>query len=205
MRSPDPTVPTKHRIRDAAMLLFGNSGVDAVGIRAIAAAAQVSPALVIRHFGSKEGLVDAIDQHTAEGLAGALAVLTSGGDETPAALPQLLEQLRPESGMPRYLLRRLMDGGPAATRMFADLHGVSIHALEGMVRDGTAAPGDDLRTRALVLLVADLGVLLLRDRIAEALGADPLTPDGLSRYGAELLGIYQGGLRAPADHFRTTP
>jgi AcrR family transcriptional regulator len=50
------------RIRDAAVHTFGTAGFDAP-VRAVAAAAGVSPALVIHHFGSKDGLRAACDEH----------------------------------------------------------------------------------------------------------------------------------------------
>ncbi|GAA2972014.1 MULTISPECIES: TetR/AcrR family transcriptional regulator [Streptomyces] len=51
-----PAAVTRSTIFDAARELFGESGFDAVGIRAVAARAGVDAALVIRHFGSKERL-----------------------------------------------------------------------------------------------------------------------------------------------------
>src|SRR4051794_21800404 len=47
---------TKARILDAARQLFSREGYELATVRAIAAAAQTDPALVIRYFGSKEGL-----------------------------------------------------------------------------------------------------------------------------------------------------
>lgn len=47
---------TRTAIEDAARALFAERGFEAASIRAIAAEAGVDPALVIRHFGSKEAL-----------------------------------------------------------------------------------------------------------------------------------------------------
>lgn len=47
---------TRAAIADAAQRLFAERGYDATSVRAIAAEAGVDPALVIRHFGSKEAL-----------------------------------------------------------------------------------------------------------------------------------------------------
>ena len=63
MRSADLTAAA--RIRDAAIEQFGEHGFG-VGLRAIAEAAGVSAALVIHHFGSKEGLRKACDDYIAE-------------------------------------------------------------------------------------------------------------------------------------------
>ncbi|GAB3858046.1 TetR family transcriptional regulator [Nocardioides maradonensis] len=47
-------VATRDAIAEAAGRLFAEKAYDAVSVRAIAAEAGVDPALVIRHFGSKE-------------------------------------------------------------------------------------------------------------------------------------------------------
>ena len=53
------------RIRDSAIALWGQHGFG-LGLRAIADAAGVSAALVIHHFGSKDGLQKACDDYVAE-------------------------------------------------------------------------------------------------------------------------------------------
>ena len=59
---PDRSAAVKDKIRAAARHRFAQNGFDATGIRQIAAEAGVNPALVIRHFGSKERLfVETID------------------------------------------------------------------------------------------------------------------------------------------------
>ena len=60
MRSADLTAAA--RIRDAAIEQFGEHGFG-VGLRTIAEAAGVSAALVIHHFGSKDGLRKACARH----------------------------------------------------------------------------------------------------------------------------------------------
>lgn len=47
-------LPTPRRIRDAAALLFRERGFAGTSVREIATRAGADPALVIRHFGSKE-------------------------------------------------------------------------------------------------------------------------------------------------------
>jgi TetR/AcrR family transcriptional regulator, regulator of cefoperazone and chloramphenicol sensitivity len=50
--------------------------------------------------------------------------------------------------------------------------------------------------RAAFLLASDLAVLILRNRLAEVLGIDPLSAAGMRRWGAEVLAIYRDGLAA---------
>ena len=56
------------RIRDVALRLFGDRGLDATTIRDIAAAAGVSGGLVRHHFGSKEGFRDSCDAYALDQL-----------------------------------------------------------------------------------------------------------------------------------------
>lgn len=47
---------TRERILDQARAQFGSAGFERTTIRSVARAAGIDPALVMRHFGSKEGL-----------------------------------------------------------------------------------------------------------------------------------------------------
>ena len=64
MRSADDLTAVA-RIRDAAIEQVGQHGFS-VGLRAIAQAAGVSAALVIHHFGSKDGLLQVCDDYILE-------------------------------------------------------------------------------------------------------------------------------------------
>ncbi len=57
---PEPRSDVKQRLVEAATLLFAQRGFDGVGIREIATAADANSAMVAYHFGSKEGLYQAV-------------------------------------------------------------------------------------------------------------------------------------------------
>lgn len=62
---PDRSAAVKEKIRGVSQHLFARDGFDATGIRDIAAEAGVNPAIIIRHFGSKERLfVETLDAKT---------------------------------------------------------------------------------------------------------------------------------------------
>jgi AcrR family transcriptional regulator len=165
----------------------------------------VSPALVIRHYQSKDGLRGAVDDHVARVLGAVLADMTASPDGpfTPAALPALAgavtSRLPPGSPVPAYLRRMLISGGPAAASLFRKLHAASERTLAELARQGVADDGGDPPARAAFLLVNDLAVLILRDRLADVLGTDPLSPGGIRRWGAQVLSVYRGGLAARPD------
>ncbi len=186
-------------IRDEALRLFGAHGPDAVSVRKVAAAAGVSPGLVIHHFGTKDGLRAAVDAHVLAQFTGMLGELTGESDlYAPRAAGSLTEvfarYLPAGSPMPDYLRRLLLEGGETGLRLFSQLYQASRVAMDAMVTAGMAVPGTDPAVRAAILLCNDLVVLLLREQIALVLGEDPLSPAGLARWGNELLTIYAAGL-----------
>jgi len=197
VRSPSDDRTARARIRDAALSLFAARGVDAVTVRDIAGAAEVSPALVIRHFGSKQGLRDAVDDHVAAVFEAVLAQVSTV-DGSAIAVTTMAEAvmtyLPADSAIPSYLGRMLLGQGTAGAALFERLYAVSCAALAEMERVGAMPAGCDPAVRAAVLLLNDLAVLILRDHVSAVVGFDPLSPDGMRRWGAEVLSLYQHGL-----------
>lgn len=202
VHSPPPDDRTaRARIRDEALRLFAERGPDSVTLRDIATAAGVSPALLIRHYGSKDGLVDAVDDHvvtTFEVLLSTMTEQTAVAGLEPTAVPSLLDglatHLPPDSPIPAYLSRLLITGGRAGSALFDRLFRLSRTTLDAMVAAGTASRGADAEVRAAFLLVNDLAVLTLRPRLTEVLGVDPLSDAGMRRWAGEVFAIYREGL-----------
>jgi AcrR family transcriptional regulator len=199
--SPEDDRTARARIRDEALRLFGERGPDAVTIRAIASAAGVSPALVLRHYDSKDGLREAVDRHVSTVFEAMLAEFV-GSTATPAfdqdRVPTLAEMVATrftaDTAIPAYLGRMLVADGAAGSALFRRLYDVSLAALTQMTRAGLTGVAPDPPVRAAVLLVNDLAVLILRERLREVLGVDPLSADGMRRWGAEVLSIYRDGI-----------
>lgn len=189
-------------IRNAALRLFGEHGHDAVTIREIAAAAGVSPALVLHHFGSKDGLRAQVDQYAAEAFDTLLAELdddamqrmvAEGGAS--ASLAEAFGRTFPAgSPLPSYLRRLLLTNDPAGAALFGRWYTATHRLLDTMVEQGSAAPSADPAVRAAFLLANDLALLLLRNQIAAAIGVDPLTTQGLDRWAREITPIYVAGV-----------
>jgi AcrR family transcriptional regulator len=211
MRSVSPgDLTSRALIRNAALRLFAERGPDRVSLRRIAAEAGVSHGLVIHHFGSKEGLRIVVDTYVVElfdelaaGLAGTPDADPFTAQAQESLVGALMERLPPESPIPAYLRRVLLDGGEAGRALFGRLYALTRGALEVMAQNGYADRGADPNVRAAFLLANDLAMLLLRDQIALATGLDPLSPDGIRRWGEEVFAVYAHGLRehasSPAD------
>lgn len=189
-------------IRDEALRLFAENDPEAVSVRQIAAAAGVSPGLVAHHFGSKEGLRQAVDDHVlgvfdamlGELLGDGAAELMDAGAGAGSLSEALLRHLPPGSPLPGYLRRLFLTDAESGRMLFRRLFAMSESALSAMTAAGMAVPGRDPAARAAFLLVNDLALLLLRDRVADVLGDDPMSPEGMARWAPEVLSIYAGGL-----------
>ena len=163
---------TRARIRDAAIAKFAEDGVAATSVRAIAAAAGVSPALVIHHFGSKDALRVACDEHVAavinEEKSGAMQ---SGVRLDPLAALRAHEQRLP---LLRYLARTLVDGSPHVAELVDQMVSDAATYMADGVTTGVLRPTAYPYERAAVLTVWSLGALVLHEHLERLTGADLL-------------------------------
>src|SRR6516165_10542669 len=114
MRSADDLTAAA-RIRDAAIEQFGARGFG-VGLRSIAAAAGVSAALVIHHFGSKDGLRKACDDYVAEEIRSSKSEAIQSND--PATWLAQMAEIESYAPLTAYLVRSLQTGGELAAMLW---------------------------------------------------------------------------------------
>ncbi len=198
MRSILPEFTAQEAIRRVAMDLFAERGAERVTIRDIAAAAGVSPALVIHHYGSKDGLEQAVDARVVELLEQLFAdVAGTMGERSAASITELLSDgLDAEPHLLGYLQRILVNGGATADLVFRRLFEVTQAAMSHLDELGVLRPAVDPAVRSAFLLANDLGMILLRDQIAAVLGTDPLAGEGLATWSEQVLDVYAHGIMA---------
>ncbi|OBA94833.1 TetR family transcriptional regulator [Mycobacteriaceae bacterium 1482268.1] len=157
MRSADDLTAVA-RIRDAAIDQVGQHGFN-VGLRAIAKAAGVSAALVIHHFGSKEGLIKACDDHIVEQIRESKSESLRSAD--PAMWLSQIAEIESYAPMTAYLLRSMQSGGALAKAFWQRMLDNAEEYLEEGVRAGTLKPSRDPKARAKFLGINNGGGLLL--------------------------------------------
>ncbi|MGO8937799.1 MAG: TetR family transcriptional regulator [Mycobacterium sp.] len=156
MRSADLTAAA--RIRDAALEQFGQDGFGA-GLRTIAEAAGVSAALVIHHFGSKEGLRKACDDYVAEEIRSSKSETLQSND--PATWFAAMTEIESYAPMMAYLVRSMQSGGELATMLWQRMTDNAEEYMDDGVRAGTIRPSRDPHARARFLALAGGGAFLL--------------------------------------------
>ena len=188
---PPEDLTGRARIRDAALEEFAAHGVRGATVRAIAARAGVSPALVQHHFGTKEQLRRACDSYVL-GYINREAV-AAVEDDALADPAHLAELLRSAPRIQRYLARALVDGSPAAATLFDDLVALTARHL--------CDPPDAISTadeRALVLTAMRMGLIVLHEHMSRRLGTDSLGAAAASRIGQASLDLLNPAL-LPAE------
>ncbi|MER7793523.1 helix-turn-helix domain-containing protein [Streptomyces sp. NPDC097640] len=192
MRAVDRTDLTgRARLREAALELFAERGFEATSTRAVAAAAGLSPALVTRHFGSKQGLRAAVDEYVLGRIGEALGGLDAEGADGGALMASLGEVSARLFGadpvLRGYLRQALLEDSEASAALFGRLLRGARRELERLREaSGQAATGPraDEEWAPFQLLCLILGPLLL-ERVMQPNVGDPMfAPEVLARRSA---------------------
>jgi AcrR family transcriptional regulator len=156
MRSADLTATA--RIRDAAIEQFAQHGF-AVGLRTIAEAAGVSAALVIHHFGSKEGLRKVCDDYVAEEIRNSKSEALTSND--PASWLGQMAEIESYAALTGYVVRSLQTGGELAMMLWQRMIENAEEYFADGVAAGTIKASRDPHARAKYLAITSGGGLLL--------------------------------------------
>lgn len=190
---------TPARIRDAAIICFAETGVDATPVRRIAEVAGVSPALVIHHFGSKDALRIACDQH----VAAVIRARKSDAVQAGTGLDPVGALRDAGDGPPllAYLARTLTDGSPHVAELLDELVADAVTYTAQAEASGMLRPSEDPHGRAAVLLLWSLGAVVLHEHAHRLLGADLLgAPEQLLGYVRPAFEILGQGVFTPEAH-----
>ena len=178
------------RIRDAALALFAERGMDGATIRDIAKAAGVSGGLVRHHFGSKDDLRAACDSYALDQLMQIKEQAVDGelanASFMSAAHPTVLL-------LYRYLARSLVDGSPAAATMFDEM----VELGEAWLATHNPGQMGDPRGYSAVLVAMQTGMLMMHGQVSRWLGADIFTAEGHLRLTEAMIEFFSQPLLSP--------
>lgn len=171
---------TRARLRDAALNLFAKHGFAATSTRAVAAEAGVSPGLVTHHFGSKEGLRQAVEDEVLRVFDDALTGLDGVDDQETrlAALGVLTARVFGADPVLRgYLRHVLLEDGNTGADFFSRLLGGAQRELDRLASlSGLRSDADPMWAPYQVLFLI-LGPLLLEPVMRPTLAQPAFSPE----------------------------
>ncbi|CDO06620.1 TetR/AcrR family transcriptional regulator [Mycolicibacterium cosmeticum] len=157
MRSVDDLTAAA-RIRDAAIEQFGQHGFG-TSVRAIAAAAGVSPGLVIHHYGSKDKLRLACDEYIAAAILETKSETIQSTD--PASWFAQLAEIESFAPAMAYLVRSMQAGGDLSNTLWRKMIDNVEQYIDEGVRAGTVKPSRNPKARARFLALTGGGAFLM--------------------------------------------
>ena len=192
---------TIERIRNAALKSFATYGTSATSLRTVAAAAGVSVGLVQHHFGTKAGLVKAVDDRVLGLVIAAIAppLAEPPSDSIAEMGSRVTRMVAEQPDIVDYLGRALIDGSPLGSTIFDTLAGLGIARWNRRNDRGETRPEVDLTWAALNALVLPLGTIILRSHIERQLPELFTSPAQLERWQDSVNTLLREGLFRPRD------
>ncbi|RBQ16690.1 TetR/AcrR family transcriptional regulator [Spongiactinospora rosea] len=194
--TPDPEdLTARARIRDAALRQFGERGFEGATTRAIAETAGVSPGLLRHHFGSKEKLREACDEHLVKLITRINEQV--GADPSGGGVNYVAASLAALGPYRRYLARALTEGW--AEPVFDAMVRMSEQWLAGLDERRSDPPFTGRRARATVGTAMALAVGILHEHVSRGLGADVSGEEGAHLLALTVLDLYSHPWLTPEE------
>jgi AcrR family transcriptional regulator len=187
---------SEERIVAVALSRFGASGIEATSLREIAREAGVSPALVVHHFGGRDGLIAAVDEAALLAFGSAYSVDADGPGED--LLRRRAEQtasvMRTRPEVCAYLGRALVEGTAGSSKLFQLMVAGGRGEIESLAeKDALREDADRLwaTLQHFFLIWAPLSFMPLLDRV---LGGALLEEENLRRWVDANVDLLERGL-----------
>jgi AcrR family transcriptional regulator len=196
----DPPAPgepsSEERIRDAALRSFASHGIAATSLRMVAEAAGASIGLVQHYFGTKAGLIAAVDQHVLRLVSDALEaepLPAPPADSLTEAGRRITALFAEHQHAVDYLGRALVEGGTVGTVIFDGLLAISAAQRDHFTEQQLARPDIDPIWAALNPLLLRVSAVIFRPHIERHLPEPLFTPAQLRRWNAAVTALIREG------------
>lgn len=167
LRADDLTA--KARIRNEALVLFAERGVDATSLRTVAAAAGVTVGLIVHHYGTKEALREAVELAIVQQFADAIASVPLGSrpdTEVVAARDRAVaDMLAASPATVDYLRRATLDDRAEPGDLVSRLSELSAEQVRELRGAGLISTRLSVGEQVVTVMVRQLGRLFLQPLI----------------------------------------
>lgn len=169
----------KTRLIKVAMAMFAERGFDGVTVRDISAEAGVSVGLINHHFGSKEGLREAVDVYFISQFEEVVTEQRPRPEETKSrGLDAIVDWTEDWIGRhigdwdvsKAYMRRALLDGSEWGESLFFRFYQVVRTTVDRADADGRLREDVDRLWLPLLIMYMELGTLLLEPYVEKVLG-----------------------------------
>jgi AcrR family transcriptional regulator len=186
------------RIRESAFMLIATEGARGATLRAIAKQAGVSSPLILHHFGSKQGVIEAVEEWVQSQLRAATADDGGSADPSRAHARRTAEFAALMSAEPllrSYIRRMLLESSEEGLDLFSRMVTDGSGDLRRRAGSDMARRVQDVEAVAAVISLMALGPVLLPDHLVHVLG-----DEGLDRWNSAVSDLLSAPLypgRAP--------
>ncbi|MBW4721213.1 TetR/AcrR family transcriptional regulator [Saccharothrix obliqua] len=146
---------TRQKIADAARRLFLDRGYDAVGIRDVAAEADVAVTTLFAHFAAKEALVFEHDEDFERRLTRAVAERAPDEPLIPALRREMLAMVRHCAADDAAPIWRMVDGSPDLQEYEQAMRLRHARSLAAAIAADADRPATDTACQAIARFVVD--------------------------------------------------
>lgn len=173
----------KQRILLIAMELFAERGFDGVTVRDIAAKADVSVGLINHHYGSKEGLRQAVDEHFIRQFErfygeGSTRVEDRQGRDFIRSVDEWVSEIAEEWPVfSSYFRRALLEENEWGAALFERYFDIVRSSLDRIDAQGRIRPEVDRLWLPFLFIFLETGTLLMDPYIRRILGRSGFEPD----------------------------
>ena len=172
----------RQKLIRTALALFAEKGFDSVTVRDIASACGVSVGLISHHFGSKEGLREAVDKYFIQQFEETLYTRPPTGGDGQGRFAEWIDDwvARHQADWPvtvAYFRRAVLEESDWGASLFQRFYEFVQATVTRMDADGGIRPDVDRLWLPFLIMYLEMGTLLLDPYITRIIGKSGFEPD----------------------------